>query len=162
MSWFADEEIEDIVDRWEIPKAEAGVVINPRSRLPAAPATASSPSPKLRREIIRQTAGSAREGFAWAFRQAALLVLTVLPLMGAQRAHTARAQAEFMERMKAQQAAGGGAPPSGAPRTATAATGPTGTELHPTATAPAVRRTAGIGPEPRPAEPGGHPAPRGP
>ena len=27
MSWFADEEIEDIVDEWEIPHAEAGAVI---------------------------------------------------------------------------------------------------------------------------------------
>ena len=48
------------------------------------------PKPGFDEEIIRQTAGSAREGFAWAFRQAALLVLTVLPLMGARSAHPRR------------------------------------------------------------------------
>ena len=31
------------------------------------------PKPGFDEEIIRQTAGSAREGFAWSFRQAALL-----------------------------------------------------------------------------------------
>ncbi len=40
------------------------------------------PEPGFDEEIIRQTAGSAREGFAWAFRQAAMLVLSALPLMG--------------------------------------------------------------------------------
>ena len=57
--------------------------------------------PGFDEEIIRETAGSAREGFAWAFRQAALLVLCVLPLMGALRRTPAQAQAEFMERMQA-------------------------------------------------------------
>ena len=67
MSWFADDEIED---------------------------------------IVRQTAGSAREGFAWAFRQAAILVLSALPLIGALRRTPAQARAEAMAA-----AAGQGPPP---------------------------------------------------
>ena len=69
--------------------------------------TASSPKPGFDEEIIRQTAGSAREGFAWAFRQAALLVLSALPLMGALRRTPAQARAEAMA------AASGQGPPPG-------------------------------------------------
>jgi hypothetical protein len=65
------------------------------------------PEPGFDEEIIRQTAGSAREGFAWAFRQAALLVLSALPLMGALRRTPAQARAEAM-------AASGQGPPPGA------------------------------------------------
>jgi hypothetical protein len=54
------------------------------------------PEPGFDEEIIRQTAGSAREGFAWAFRQAALLVLSALPLMAALRRTPAQARAEAM------------------------------------------------------------------
>jgi hypothetical protein len=54
------------------------------------------PKPGFDEEIIRQTAGSAREGFAWAFRQAAILVLSALPLMGALRRTPAQARAEAM------------------------------------------------------------------
>ena len=54
------------------------------------------PEPGFDEEIIRQTAGSAREGFAWAFRQAAILVLSALPLMGALRRTPAQARAEAM------------------------------------------------------------------
>ena len=54
------------------------------------------PEPGFDEEIIRQTAGSAREGFAWAFRQAALLILSVLPLLGALTRTPAQARAEFM------------------------------------------------------------------
>src|SRR4029450_10466045 len=54
------------------------------------------PKPGFEQDIVRQTAGSAREGYAWAFRQAALLVLSALPLMGALRRTPAQARAEAM------------------------------------------------------------------
>jgi hypothetical protein len=87
------------------------------------------PKPGFDEEIIRQTAGSAREGFAWSFRQAALLILSVLPLLGALRRTPAQTRAEFMARMQAQREAAGApaAPPAdkgdgadGAPRPAPA------------------------------------------
>jgi EmrB/QacA subfamily drug resistance transporter len=112
MSWFADSEIEDIVDDWDMPAPMANAVIQAtlhdytggtRGRF--------EPKPGFDEEIIRQTAGSAREGYAWAFRQAALLVLSVLPLLGALRRTPAQARAEFMARMQADGA-------DGAPRAA--------------------------------------------
>jgi hypothetical protein len=66
------------------------------------------PEPGFDEDIIRQTAGSAREGFAWSFRQAALLVLSALPLMAALRRTPAQARAEAMAA-----AAGQGPPPPG-------------------------------------------------
>jgi EmrB/QacA subfamily drug resistance transporter len=109
-SWFADEEIEDIVDEWEIPGPIAGTVIQSTLHdYTGGTSDRFEAKPGFDEEIIRQTAGSAREGFAWAFRHAALLILSVLPLMGALRRTPAQAQAEFMARMKAQQ--GHGAPP---------------------------------------------------
>src|ERR671918_284919 len=118
MSWFADEEIEDIVDEWEIPKPLAGMVIQSTLHDYAGGTDDRfEPKPGFDEEIVRQTAGSAREGFAWAFRQAALLILSVLPLMGALRRTPAQAQAEFMAQMKARQeqagAGGAGGPPGG-------------------------------------------------
>jgi EmrB/QacA subfamily drug resistance transporter len=122
MSWFADEEIEDIVDEWEIPQADAGAVIQATLHDYAGGTTDRfEPKPGFDEEIIRQTAGSAREGFAWAFRQAALLILSVLPLMGALRRTPAQAQAEFMARMKAQQR--GEASPDDEPEAAETADG---------------------------------------
>jgi hypothetical protein len=126
MSWFADEEIEDIVDEWEIPKPEAGAVIQATLHdYAGGTEDRFEPKPGFDEEIIRQTAGSAREGFAWAFRQAALLILSVLPLMGALRRTPAQAQAEFMAQMRANAPPGDGAgaspersPPDGAPRPA--------------------------------------------
>jgi EmrB/QacA subfamily drug resistance transporter len=126
MSWFADEEIEDIVDEWEIPQAEAGAVVQGTLHdYTGGTEDRFEPKPGFDEEIIRQTAGSAREGFAWAFRQAALLILSVLPLMGALKRTPAQAQAEFMaqRRANAPPADGAGAapergPPDGAPRPA--------------------------------------------
>jgi hypothetical protein len=77
--------------------------------------TRFEPKPGFDEEIIRQTAGSAREGFAWAFRHAALLILSVLPLMGALRRTPAQARAEFMAQMQARREAEGGAPPGAGP-----------------------------------------------
>ena len=103
MSWFADDEIDDIVDEWEIPRLEAGVVIQATLHdYTGGTSDRFEAKPGFDEEIIRQTAGSAREGFAWAFRHAALLIISVLPLMGALRRTPAQAQAEFMARMKAQ------------------------------------------------------------
>jgi EmrB/QacA subfamily drug resistance transporter len=111
MSWFADEEIEDIVDEWEIPKPEAGAIIQATLHdYTGGTEDRFEPMRGFDEEIIRETAGSAREGFAWSFRHAAILVLSVLPLMGALRRTPAQAQAEFMERMRQQQA-GQDAPP---------------------------------------------------
>ena len=111
MSWFADEEIEDVVGEWEIPPPLAGTVIQSTlSDYTGGTADRFEARPGFDEEIIRQTAGSAREGFAWAFRHAALLILSVLPLMGALRRTPAQAQAEFMAKMKAQQADADGAP----------------------------------------------------
>ena len=88
MSWFADEKIEDAVDDWEIPGPLAGQVIQSTLHdYTGGTSDRFEPEPGFDEEIIRQTAGSAREGFAWAFRQAALLILSVLPLLGALKPH---------------------------------------------------------------------------
>jgi EmrB/QacA subfamily drug resistance transporter len=106
MSWFADDEIEDIVDDWDMPAPIANQVISSTLHdYTGGAAQRFKPEPGFDEEIIRQTAGSAREGYAWAFRQAALLVLTVLPLLGALRRTPAQARAEFMAQMQAQQEA---------------------------------------------------------
>jgi Major Facilitator Superfamily len=126
MSWFADEEIDDIVDEWEIPRAEAGAVIQGTMHdYTGGTEDRFEPGPGFDEEIVRQTAGSAREGFAWAFRQGALLILSVLPLMGALRRTPQQAQAEFMAQMRANAPPGDGGgpasergPPDGAPRPA--------------------------------------------
>jgi len=113
MSWFADEEIEDIVDEWEIPPALSGMVIQSTLHdYTGGTSDRFEPKPGFDEEIIRQTAGSAREGFAWSFRQAALLILSVLPLLGALRRTPAQARAEFMAKMRAEQEAGAPAAPA--------------------------------------------------
>ena len=107
MSWFADDEIEDIVDDWEIPAPLAGMVIQSTLHdYTGGTQERFEPEPGFDEEIIRETAGSAREGFAWAFRQAALLVLSALPLMAALHRTPAQARAEAMRA-----AAGQGPPP---------------------------------------------------
>jgi EmrB/QacA subfamily drug resistance transporter len=106
MSWFADDEIEDIVDDWEIPPPLAGQVIQSTLHdYTGGTSDRFEPKPGFDEEIIRQTAGSAREGFAWSFRQAAVLILSVLPLLGAIRRTPAQARAEFMAKMQAQRQA---------------------------------------------------------
>jgi len=104
MSWFADEEIEDIVGDWEIPAPLAGTVVQSTLHdYTGGTEDRFVPKPGFDEEIIRQTAGSAREGFAWSFRHAALLILSVLPLLGALKRTPAQARAEFMAQMQARQ-----------------------------------------------------------
>jgi EmrB/QacA subfamily drug resistance transporter len=108
MSWFADDEIEDIVDDYDMPAPMANQVIQATLHDYTGGTTGRfKPKPGFDEDIIRQTAGSAREGYAWAFRQAAFLVLSVLPLLGALRRTPAQARAEFMAQMQAQQQGGG-------------------------------------------------------
>jgi len=107
MSWFADDEIEDIVDDYDMPKPMADQVIGATLHdYTGGSADRFVPKPGFDEDIVRQTAGSAREGFAWAFRQAAILVLSALPLMAALRRTPAQARAEAMAA-----AAGQGPPP---------------------------------------------------
>ena len=106
-SWFADEDIEDIVDEYDMPKPMAAQVIGATLHdYTGGSADRFVPKPGFEQEIVRETAGSAREGFAWAFRQAAILVLSALPLMAALRRTPAQARAEAMAA-----AAGQGPPP---------------------------------------------------
>jgi EmrB/QacA subfamily drug resistance transporter len=105
MSLFADERIEDIVDDWDMPQPLAQQTIQSTLHdYTGGTTNRFEPEPGFDYEIVRETAGSAREGFAWAFRHAALLVLTVLPLLGALKRTPAQARAEFMAQMQAQQA----------------------------------------------------------
>jgi MFS family permease len=111
MSWFANDNIDDIVDDYDMPKPMVQQVVGATlhdytggsdHRFEPRPGFAG-----FDEKIVRQTAGSAREGFAWAFRQAALLVLSALPLMAALRRTPAQARAEAMR------AASGQGPPPG-------------------------------------------------
>jgi EmrB/QacA subfamily drug resistance transporter len=116
MSWFADEEIEDIVGDWEIPQPLAGTVIQSTLHdYTGGTSDRFEPKPGFDEEIIRQTAGSAREGYAWAFRHAALLVLSVIPLLGALRRTPAQARAEFMAQAQAREREAEARPPDGGP-----------------------------------------------
>jgi EmrB/QacA subfamily drug resistance transporter len=125
MSWFADEEIEDIVGEWEIPAPVAGTVIQSTLHdYTGGTEERFEPKPGFDEAIIRETAGSAREGFAWSFRQGALLIITVLPLLGALRRTPAQARAEFMAKLRAQQEATG-APASASDKGDGADGGPT-------------------------------------
>jgi Major Facilitator Superfamily len=152
MSWFAEDEIDDIVGEWEIPRAEAATVIQGTLHdYTGGTSDRFEPKPGFDEEIIRETAGSAREGFAWAFRQAALLVLSVLPLMGALKRTPAQAQAEFMERMNAQQGAGGGGPPGTPASGGNGGDRPDGDGVEPDGDGAPARPATRPGPEPRPA-----------
>jgi EmrB/QacA subfamily drug resistance transporter len=111
MSLFANDNIDDIVDDYDMPKPMVQQVVGATlhdytggsdHRFEPRPGFAG-----FDEKIVRQTAGSAREGFAWAFRQAALLVLSALPLMAALRRTPAQARAEAMR------AASGQGPPPG-------------------------------------------------
>jgi EmrB/QacA subfamily drug resistance transporter len=116
MSLFADDNIDDIVDDYDMPAPMANAVIQSTLHdYTGGTSDRFKPKPGFEQDIVRQTAGSAREGFAWAFRQAALLVLSVLPLLGALRRTPAQARAEFMAQMQAQQGGAAGPEPEPSP-----------------------------------------------
>jgi EmrB/QacA subfamily drug resistance transporter len=116
MSLFADDNIDDIVDDYDMPAPMANAVIQSTLHdYTGGTSDRFKPKPGFDQDIVRQTAGSAREGFAWAFRQAALLVLSVLPLLGALRRTPAQARAEFMAQMQAQQGGAAGPEPEPSP-----------------------------------------------
>jgi hypothetical protein len=112
MSWFAQDEIDDVIDDYDMPKPMAMQVISETLHdYTGGTQHRFVPKPGFDEDIIRETAGSAREGFAWAFRQAAFLVLAALPLMGAIRRTPAQARAEAMAAASGQ---GPPPPPEGA------------------------------------------------
>jgi EmrB/QacA subfamily drug resistance transporter len=107
MALFAKDDIDDIVDDWEIPHSmAAGVIQGTLHDYFGGTPHRFEPQGGFDEEIIRETAGAAREGFAWSFRQAALLILSVLPLLGALKRTPAQARAEAMA------AAAGQGPPA--------------------------------------------------
>ena len=105
MSWFADEEIEDIVGDWEIPKPLAGAVIQSTLHDYTGGTTDRFvPKPGLRRGDHPPDGGLGPRGLrvgvppgraSWCSR--------VLPLLGALRRTPAQARAEFMAQMQAEQ-----------------------------------------------------------
>jgi EmrB/QacA subfamily drug resistance transporter len=111
LDWFDEEEIADVVDEWEIPPPLAGEVVQGTLHdYAGGTQDRFEPKPGFDEEIIRVTAGTAREGFAWSFRHAALLILSVLPLMGALLRTPAQARAAAMAAQ-----ASAGAPPRAGP-----------------------------------------------
>jgi EmrB/QacA subfamily drug resistance transporter len=140
MSWFAKDNIDDIVDDYDMPKPMAAQVIGATLHdYTGGTSDRFVPKPGFDEKIVRETAGSAREGFAWAFRQAALLVLSALPLMGAIRRTPAQARAEAMAA-----AAGQGPPPDGDGAGVSEGAGTEG-DGH---AGPAARPTPGADPHP--------------
>ena len=107
MSWFADDEIEDVVDDWDMPApmaqrgdpVDAARLHGRHARPLRAQARASTRRSSARRPARRARATPGRSA------RPALLVLTVLPLLGALRRTPAQARAEFMEQMQARQEA---------------------------------------------------------
>jgi EmrB/QacA subfamily drug resistance transporter len=139
MSWFADDEIEDVVDDWDMPAPMANAVIQSTLHdYTGGTDDRFEPKPGFDQEIIRQTAGSAREGYAWAFRHAAFLILTVLPLLGALKRTPAQARAEFMAKMQAQQQAEGAPPPEPEPEPPPRGDGADGAPRRPPVERPAT------------------------
>ena len=117
MALFGDDDIEDLVDDWEIPGAMShGIVGALMHDYFGGSSDRFDVKPGFDQEVVRVTAGSAREGFAWALRHAALLILTAIPLAKSLRRTPQQARAAEMA------AAGNGSPPQqadgrdGAPR----------------------------------------------
>jgi EmrB/QacA subfamily drug resistance transporter len=139
MSWFADDEIEDVVDDWDMPAPMANAVIQSTLHdYTGGTHDRFEPKPGFDQEIIRQTAGSAREGYAWAFRHAAFLILTVLPLLGALKRTPAQARAEFMAKMQEQQQAESPPPPEPEPERPPRGDGADGAPRRPPVERPAT------------------------
>ncbi len=105
MSWFGDDDIEDLVDDWEIPWAQThGIVGALMHDYTGGTEERYEAKPGFDQEVVRVTAGGAREGFAWALRHAALLILSAIPLAKSLRRTPQQARAE-------EAAAAGAGPP---------------------------------------------------
>lgn len=124
MALFGDDKVDDLVDDWDLPRE---MVLGTVGALFHDYAGGSEDrfhvKPGFDQETVRVTAGAAREGFAWALRHAALLVLSAIPLAKSLRRTPQQARAEEMAA-----AAGAGppqndgvegAPPRGSPQPAT-------------------------------------------
>jgi EmrB/QacA subfamily drug resistance transporter len=124
MELFGKDDIDDLADEWEIPHAmTAGIVGATLHDYAGGTSDRFQPKPGFDQEVIRVTAGAAREGFAWALRHAALLVLSAIPLARSLRRTPQQARAQ-----EAAAAAAAAAPPppqadgrDGAPRGSPAA-----------------------------------------
>ncbi len=124
MELFGEDDIEDLADDWEIPHALTAQIVGATLHdYAGGTSDRFQPKPGFDQEVIRVTAGAAREGFAWALRHAALLVLSAIPLARSLRRTPQQARAE---EAAAAAAAGPPSPPQadgrdGAPRGSPAA-----------------------------------------
>jgi EmrB/QacA subfamily drug resistance transporter len=108
MALWGNDDVQDVVDDWEIPKPlAAGVVQGTLQSYAGGREQRFEPGPGFDNRIVKVTAGNAREGFAWSFRHAALLVLSAIPLARTMRRTPAQARAEAQA--QAARAADGGA-----------------------------------------------------
>jgi EmrB/QacA subfamily drug resistance transporter len=123
MSLFGNDHIDDLVDDWQIPReVTKGIVGATLHDYAGGTSDRFQAKPGFDQEVIRVTAGAAREGFAWALRHGALLVLSAIPLARSLRRTPQQARA-------AEVAAAGASPPlppqsdgrDGAPRGSPAA-----------------------------------------
>lgn len=117
MELFGNNDIDDLVDDWEIPHAMTnGIVGALMHDYTGGSSQRFEAEPGFDQRVVRVTAGAAREGFAWALRHAALLVLSAIPLARSLRRTPQQARAAEMA------AAAAGPPPpqsdglDGAPR----------------------------------------------
>jgi hypothetical protein len=95
MELFGHDDIEDLVDDWEIPHAMAtGIVASTLHDYAGGTSDRFQAKPGFDQEVVRVTAGAAREGFAWALRHAALLVLSAIPHARSLRRTPQQARAE--------------------------------------------------------------------
>jgi hypothetical protein len=125
MALFGDDDIEDLVDDWEIPHPmTAGIVGGLMHDYFGGSDHRFDVKPGFDQEVVRVTAGAAREGFAWALRHAALLILTAIPLAKSLRRTPQQARAAEMAAAAAngpppQQSDGRDGAPRGSPTPAT-------------------------------------------
>jgi EmrB/QacA subfamily drug resistance transporter len=97
MALFGDDDLEDLVDDWEIPSAMSHGIVGALMHDYFGGSTHRfEVKPGFDQEVVRVTAGAAREGFAWALRHAALLILTAIPLAKSLRRTPQQARAAEM------------------------------------------------------------------
>ena len=130
MELFGEDDIEDLADDWEIPHAMTAQIVGATLHdYAGGTSDRFQPKPGFDQEVIRVTAGAAREGFAWALRHAALLVLSAIPLARSLRRTPQQARAEEAAAAAAAgppsppQADGRDGAPRGSPGSAAPATG---------------------------------------